>query len=193
MKKCTKCGELKNSEEFSKRSGYGNKLRSHCKLCLKLHKRSLRHTKEGLISNIYRKQLENSRKRNHPKPSYSRLEHKDWMLSQKVFHRLFDNWELSNYERDLVPSCDRLDSYKPYTFDNIRIVTWRKNDVQNKYDIKNGINNKHSKPVAQYDLGGIFIEKFHSTAEACRQTKTSLKIIMDCCKGRRHSSKYHIW
>ena len=40
---------------------------------------------------------------------------------------LFNEWELSGYNRRLTPSVDRIDSKKGYSLDNIRFVQFHEN------------------------------------------------------------------
>jgi len=51
----------------------------------------------------------------------------EWALSSPEFHRLFDAWEASSYQRILAPSIDRIDSSKGYTLDNMEWVTHSEN------------------------------------------------------------------
>lgn len=50
-----------------------------------------------------------------------------WAINSPEFHRLFDDWEASGYERRLTPSVDRIDSSEGYTFDNMEWVTFSEN------------------------------------------------------------------
>jgi hypothetical protein len=52
-------------------------------------------------------------------------------LSIKNFKVLYKNWVKSGYEKNFRPSVDRLDSTKGYSFDNIRLVTWKENNNAN--------------------------------------------------------------
>jgi len=67
------------------------------------------------------------KKRGHLNPTYSLNELRDWLFSQDEFHKIYDEWVESGYDRWKRPSCDRLDDYKPYSLDNMRIVSWRDN------------------------------------------------------------------
>lgn len=57
----------------------------------------------------------------------SREEFYDWAMNQDSFHRLFDEWVMSGYDRKLSPSVDRVDSSKGYTIDNMEWVTHSEN------------------------------------------------------------------
>jgi hypothetical protein len=51
----------------------------------------------------------------------------EWAISNPDFHRLFEAWEKSGYERNLCPSVDRLDSSKGYILGNMEFVTFLEN------------------------------------------------------------------
>lgn len=76
---------------------------------------------------LYYDQRGSSKGRGHPMPDYTREEFVDWLLNQEVFHDLYKKWQESGFVRDKLPSGDRIDDNKPYTFDNLQIVTWEVN------------------------------------------------------------------
>lgn len=50
-----------------------------------------------------------------------------WAESDKVFHKLFRDYENSNYERKLAPSVDRIDPNIGYRLSNMEFVTMSEN------------------------------------------------------------------
>ena len=46
-----------------------------------------------------------------------------WALAQEEFHTMFTEWEVSNYNRKLTPSVDRIDSSEGYALSNMRWLT----------------------------------------------------------------------
>jgi hypothetical protein len=76
---------------------------------------------------MYYNQKKNAKARNYALPNYSMVELREWVYSQPNFNELYDNWVKSGFDKNLSPSCDRLDDYKPYSFDNLQIVTWKQN------------------------------------------------------------------
>lgn len=86
-----------------------------------------RRSRESWARETYSSQEANSKRRNHPPPDYSLEEFKEWAFSNPIFETLYDNWVKSGYQTDLRPSPDRLDNDEPYTFENLRLVTWREN------------------------------------------------------------------
>jgi len=192
-KVCRVCGELKPLSEFYKHKGHKDGHVNECKSCRDKYFIEYKKSKKGVVSIIYADQKHNSRGRGHPMPSYSKKELKDWLYSQKKFHELYDKWKISGYDRWLKPSVDRLDDYKPYTLDNIRIVTWRDNAYRYYDDAKNGVNNKRCKAVLQFTLDGEFIAEHHSVSKASRVVGTGSSHISRACNGVLDTAKGFIW
>jgi len=153
-------------------------------------------TKKGLISRIYHGQTRRSRKRNHPMPTYTKNDLQDWLLSQKKFHHLFHLWEVSNYDKMLVPSVDRIDSATPYNFSNIQLVTWGDNNKNGNNDIRCGKTihgNKPHKTVLQYTKDGQFMEEYISTKDASRKANVWQQNISKVCNGELRTAGGFIW
>lgn len=163
MKKCSKCGIEKPFSEFCTDKKHSDDLQSQCRQC----KNEYYHTKKGLIQRIYGGQRAHSIHRNHPMPSYTLSELREWAFSQKIFHELYDNWKASAFDRWSTPSFDRLDDYKSYTLDNLRIVTWKENNKRSHVDMKSGINNKQSTAIISIKDGKE--TEFYSQQQAARE------------------------
>ena len=101
------------------------------------YKKAYKKTIDGLISKIYGQQKQSSKKRGHQPPTYSKELLHRWITAHVIFQELYDNWIASNYEKDLVPSVDRLDDSKGYSFDNIQLMTWKENNAKYKNRNKN--------------------------------------------------------
>lgn len=151
------------------------------------------HSKDGLIANIYGRQRHASKHRNHSPPNYNQEELKLWIFEQINFEDLYQAWVESGFNKNLTPSCDRLDDYKPYTLDNIRLVTWIVNNRRSHSDMKNGINNKHSKAVLQLTRDGAIIAEHHSASHASRVTGTNQSCISFCCNGKHLTAGGFVW
>lgn len=134
-----------------------------------------------------------SKRKGYPPPTYTANELREWLLSQEAFHKIFDEWVLSDRQIDKIPSCDRLDDYKGYSLDNIRIVTWKENNDKHNSDKRNGINNKENIEISQYSLSGEFIQKFHSINEAARKTGSRSYLISACRLGKKKTTNGFIW
>lgn len=150
-------------------------------------------TISGLSSVIYSRQKAGSARRRYELPSYTRIELMNWLISHSEFELLYSNWIKSSYAKNLRPSVDRIDDYKSYTFDNIQLTTYEQNINRSYSDRKNGINNKISKKVDQYDLNNNFIQTFHSIREAERQTKIPNQSILLVCQKKRNKAGKFIW
>ena len=186
MKKCTKCGVVKPLAVFSVKAN--GKAHSWCKGCCNESVRRISRTKEGVVTKIYSAQKFKSIKRGHVPPLYTKQELKDWLFSQENFHVIHLEWVSSNYNTDLKPSVDRLDDYKPYSFDNIRLVTWKENRTKSHSDTFNGKNRKLLTGVIRSD--GV---KFYSTRQAGRETETSHQGISSCCSGKQKTAGGYGW
>lgn len=51
----------------------------------------------------------------------------NWAKSSNTFYKLFKEWELSNYDRKLCPSVDRMDPSKGYFVGNMQWLTHSQN------------------------------------------------------------------
>jgi len=72
------------------------------------------------------------------KPILSRQDFYDWAMACPEFHRLFEEWEASNYDRKLSPTVDRIDPSKGYEPANMEWVTHSENS-------RRGASNRNSK------------------------------------------------
>ena len=191
-KKCTKCETVKQLSEFSFRKDSGNH-RPHCKKCRVIETQLLIHSKEGLAIQIHADQIKSSKRRGYIPPNYTREQLSEWMMSQLIYHKLHSDWIASGYNKMETPSCDRKNDYKPYTFENIQLMTWRENKLKGHNDIKNGINNKRSKAVVQMTMSGIFVKTYHSAKYAGRCLSIAQGGISQCCNGAYKTSGGFRW
>ena len=188
-KRCTVCGEVKPLEEFPKHPQYKDGHRPYCKACQSKRRKVVRHTKEGLIRNRYKRQKKSSKERGHPAPAYTVERLIKWALDQEVFHSLFEEWEASGFVKDLAPSFDRIDYKKPYILDNLQILTWRGNNAKGFKETANF----NSKPVAQFDLGGNFIREYKSAKEASKETGVHPKNINRAASKENKTAGGYLW
>lgn len=149
-----------------------------------------RRTRNGIVNTIYQTQKRNSKKRDHSLPDYSLFELRKWIFSQPNFEKLYSDWVDSNYDKYMKPSIDRIDDYIGYSFENIRLVTWRENDEKGSRDIINGVNKKKFKRVI---MDGE--RMFESIKEASLYLGDVSKNsnITNCCLGKRNSAYGHKW
>ena len=171
MKKCFKCGENKELELFYKHKqmvdGYLNK----CIECAKKDVKDSNYdkTEKGVVRVIYKTQVRNSKARKMELPNYTKQELKEWLYKNN-FKSLYDNWISSDFDKDKKPSVDRLDDFKSYSFDNIRLVTWAENIAHQYQDVLNaiGTGGRRCKAVIQFDRYGNVLAEYHSYSFAKR-------------------------
>jgi len=192
-KKCIICKEVKNINKFYNYTKTKDGKRTSCIACYSINVQNYSRSKLGLITRIYKNQQIRSKIRNHQLPNYTLKQLKEWINLQSNFDVLYDNWIKNNYKRDLTPSIDRLDDYKPYNFNNIRMVTWKENHKKYHNDALNGINNKTSKQVSQYTKKGIFIKSYYSISNASRETGVDFGNISKAANGILKTSGGFIW
>ena len=203
MKECTQCKEIKDFTEFYKDKRSKDGLYSACKTChngdskqrTKYNEEYYR-TKDGLVTRVYSNQKTGSKRRGHSVPTYTKQELKDWLFSQKKFHKLYDNWKESGHKKILAPSCDRKDNNKGYSLNNICLMTWQENRQNGYDDMRAGkLIHKYNpqKPVIQYDLEGNKIAEYHAIREAGRQTNINHWSIGNCCRGSQLTAGWFNW
>lgn len=79
-----------------------------------------------VIASLWAGMKQRSKRRGHPMPNFTRKEFVDWLWSSGLgdYHA---DYVASEFDKWKKPSVDRLDNSKPYTLDNIRLVTWKDN------------------------------------------------------------------
>ena len=193
MKKCPKCKEVKPFEEFHKNKSRKDGRQSRCKPCFLEYCQNRSRTLIGKAFQIFSRQKASSKFRGHQPPKYTRGEFVDWLLSNEDYIKLFDEWEKSGYEKSLAPSVDRIDDYKGYSFNNIKVVTWKENNRKVGSDMRNGINNKQSNAVIKMDLNGVKLEEYYSIRQAAREIGVPDANIVKVCKGKRKKAGGFKW
>ena len=191
--KCNKCGESKTVDEFAKDSGSFIGRSMICKSCTSKRGKELRRTRVGLAYHIYNSQRSSSKSRGMDFPNYSKDEFVLWLFTRPSFPEMYNNWVESGYNKQLTPSGDRLDDSKPYSFDNLRLLTWGYHNEITHQKRKLGIDNSSNKAIRQYDRDGNFIQEFFSIKEAHRITGISDGAISAVAKGKRKTAGGFIW
>lgn len=193
MRKCTKCNNQKNEDDFRKtKSGFI----SACRVCENIMSKAYQKTEKGLIAAAYSHQKYRSYRRKHPIPTYTLFELREWVFSQSNFKKLFDNWVNSGYQKKIYPSIDRIDDSMGYSLDNIQLITWEMNNTKGYKCMREGkvIQTANpQKPVMQYTKDGKFIAEYVSQAQASRETGVMQSHISLVCRGKRKSSGGYAW
>lgn len=199
MKKCTVCRTEKDISCFGKKKAAHDGLRPACKECEKIKATEYKRSKIGMIKGIYNDQKNNSKSRGYNSPEYTVNELHKWMISQDIFHELYDRWVKSGYKTGMRPSCDRYSEtelgydYKPYNLNRLRVVTFADNMKSRDNDIMSGRNNKLSKSVIEIDIDGNILNEYHSVSEASRITGRNNTSISNYCIGKQKPLDGSIW
>lgn len=199
-KACTQCGESKLVNKFGRerRGKYG--VKSVCRKCEAINQKEYRHTKIGKLNNLFNDQVTHSTYRGHSKPVYSRHQFVKFGLGFEIYHKLFDEWAASGFDRLLAPSFDRKDDSKGYSFENFnKWMTWEENAKKAHNDVRLGklknsglLNGGHKGVIGVHKKTGEKIG-FLSMTEAQRQTGISQSNISATCLGKRDSAGGYYW
>jgi len=182
MKDCKICGEHKEIKKGRV-----------CQQCLNEASTRKVRTKHGLVSRIISNQKSRVLAGRAPEITYEIEELREWLFSQELYHKLYAEWVESGYNKGFVPSVDRIDDYKGYTFDNIQLMSFSENAKKAVTDIKAGRNMKISKGFVQIGKDGNVINTFHSGQEASRVTGVDRGNITRCANGKSNTAGGFKW
>lgn len=201
MKICKECNELLPLTKFGKKSSNKDGYKAVCHVCYRDINNEYKRSKTGLPTRIFNNQKVNSKRRNMAAPSYSVKELREWLLKQKNFEVLYEAWRNSGFDRELVPSCDRIDDNLPYTLENITLTTGEKNKQKahqmvrdNKLKNPTLLNGGH-RPVEKWTKDGSeLLKTYPSQAEAVRQNPSIHQAnIQKVCAGKIKSTGGFHW
>ena len=189
MKKCFKCGLVKELNLFYNHKQMGD---GHLNKCIECTKKDVKgsnydRTEKGVVRVIYKTQVRNSKVRKMELPNYTKQEFKEWLYKNN-FKKLYDNWVSSGFDKNKKPSADRIDDFKPYSFENIRLVTWYENRAHQHQDVLNAVGKgaQRCKSVIQLDRYGNILAEYHSYSFAKRVAGYSFE---KCLKNGTPSRK----
>lgn len=105
-----------------------------------------------------------------------------WIMNQDNYKSIYLNYIASNKDRNLCPSVDRLDDYKTYSIDNIRLTIWKENKDKYNSDRLIGKNTKQSKPVIAICISTGEQTRYHSAHYAAQITGVERTSINRSCR-----------
>lgn len=114
---------------------------------------------------------------------------KDKSKNSSTFVKMFNIFIESGRKRSLAPSYDRINDDKPYTEDNIQLMTFGENLKKSHDDMRSGKLIHGANPqraVVRLTKDSIFVDEFVSSCEADRQTGIYQQNIGKVCRGIRN-------
>lgn len=186
---CKKCDTYKDVSKFHKNISIKDNCCTYCKSCSLIKSRGL----TEVLHKIYSAQITNNKKRGHGQIGYSRTEFINRFKNNKDYHELHNKWKKSGYNSDIKPSFDRINIFLGYSFDNIKLTTWKKNKQNHYNDVKRGIDDRTSKAVTMINKNTREECDFHSIIEASRQTNINVSTISQACLKNRNSAGGYYW
>lgn len=144
-KACFKCKESLPLEGFYKHKKMADGHLNKCIKCTKIDARSNQEkvgdtydrSLKGLIRVIYKTQKRHQRARGHGGMPYDKDQLKKWLIENGIL-AMYESWVKSGFRKDEKPSTDRIDDFFGYSFDNMRLVTWKENREHQHEDIREG-------------------------------------------------------
>ena len=192
MRICNTCGNEKCLEDFPKDPRKKEGRTHRCKVCSARYRKEWNRTPKGWASAVYTNQVNNSRRRGHTGPAYT----KDALLSWAITHGLYTylhRWAKSGFDPLLRPSVDRLREHERYTLSNIRLVTWKENHERNSQEVIQGKATPRTRRCRQLTLDGQIIAEYHNISEAARQNGLRRSAISNVCNGRKTKTGGFRW
>ena len=194
-KVCNKCNiELTLDKFLDKVGGKFNK-DSICKSCKRDLSTEFKRSKRGLLLKIYSNQKRSSIKRKIVQPLYSKEDFVNKFINDVKFINLYNSWVESNYDRWNTPSFDRTDDYKPYSFDNIELKTWKDNSDKAAANRRDGTSTAGARniAVAKLTLDGKVICKYISIGQAARECGLNTGNILQVVRGKKQTTGGYRW
>lgn len=148
---------------------------------------------ENYFRKKYINQRKLSKKRGHPMPSYTFDEFINWLKQQSHLTELWKNYLNSGKDRLLAPSVDRDDPNKPYSLNNITLMTYQENLSKQGKDVLNQVQQVRQRAVQCYDLQGNFVAEYPSIIKAARSIGSYPANIEQAASGKRKTHRGMSW
>jgi hypothetical protein len=148
---------------------------------IRTNTRNYRHTKRGVIRNIFSHITERCKKYNR-ELGFNSDDLLNWCRGNHEFQNIYFNWVKSGFIKNLKPSVDRKNPLMGYTFDNIQITTYLFN--RTKGDSEKLI--LWGRPIIQYDLQGRIVNRFASIKEGAKYLNLHRCLISAVLAGQRN-------
>jgi hypothetical protein len=146
-----------------------------------------RRTEKGVLTNIYAHILERSRKNGFPEPDFDCKYLHQRFLSDKKYLRIYGDWIISGFQKNMKPSIDRINNKKPYTKDNIQILSW----AENRF--KQSMERRSRKGEVCQILNGKIITTFRSQRDACNKLNLGQSMLSMALTGKTKTAYGYEW
>ncbi len=183
-KRCIKCSVITPLDGFYKHKKMKDGHLNKCIVCTKkdskinheISGKKYDSSMKGVIRVMYHTQKRHQALRGHGEMPYSKEELSGWLMING-FADFYQEWVDSGLSTEKKPSIDRVDDFKGYSFDNIRLVTWQENREHQHSDIRSGkgTGGLRCKAVIKMDSNFLFLQEFHSYSSAARHIGYSLE------------------
>ena len=196
LRLCIQCDAYKNISDFLNLTKNTIRPCTVCKDCIKRNSLAYNRTPKGRVLRMYTSQKHSSKQRGHNPPSYTKSELFIYVTTHPDFTLIFKEWEDSGYDKYSSPSIDRLDDFKGYSMDNIRLVPYKDNFDKGHRDRLKGIGTcgKNScLAVVQLTKDDCYISEYHSASEASRNTGVQVTGILRTAHGKRKTAGGFRW
>lgn len=150
--------------------------------------RRWRRTYNGLVTNLYAKIRERSKRNGRQNHEFTLGEFKAF-VAQTDIRRLYERWAKCGFQTDRRPSIDRIDALRGYTFDNMQVITAKENRV--KGDAEKMV--LWGKPVHQLSMSGVVLAKYPNIHTAMEITRINRNNISSVLHGKRKSAGGYKW
>jgi len=147
-----------------------------------------RKTEKGLITNLYGKIRERSKRNDRHNDEFTLGQFKTW-IAQTNIDRLYQQWKKCGYKTDRRPSIDRINPLRGYTFDNMQVVTAKEN--RKKGDEEKII--LWGKPISQISMSGNIVAKYPNIKTASEITGINKNNISSVLNGKRGCAGGYKW
>lgn len=137
-----------------------------------------RHTKKGVLTNMYNHQKTRNKNNGFGEIGYSLKWFQDTFLNDELYNRLFVEWEKSGYKKAKKPTIDRINNKKGYEKDNIHLLSW----AENRF--KQTMERRSRKGRVLQKLNGEIIKVWKSQREVWRTLNVQQSMISMALTGK---------
>ena len=145
---------------------------------------------DNVASGLYNSMIKRSKRRGH-NLLFSNREFQLWAKEQEDFISNCDIWYASKQEpySPLKPSCNRLEDDKPYSFDNMEMITWGEHLKYTSESRLSGTGKNHGHIPVMVMKDGKDVYEAESIADAIRWIRPEANVnsvglkVTRICKG----------